>query len=58
MIHVLCPPCGSVFEGATEDDVVRIAQEHAKAKHAYDLPREEILQAMTTNETPAKAVRD
>lgn len=48
MKYVVCPPCGTVFEGTTEDEVVRTAQEHAKEKHAYDLPREEILEAMTS----------
>lgn len=52
MIHVLCPPCGTVFEGTTEDDVVRVAQDHAKEKHAYDLPREEILEALFTKDAP------
>jgi predicted small metal-binding protein len=54
--YVVCPPCGSVFEGKTEDEVVRITQEHAKEKHAYDLPREEILDSITTQ--PSALARD
>jgi predicted small metal-binding protein len=50
MKSVLCPPCGTVFEAATEDEVVRMAQEHAREKHAYTLPREEILEAMGGDE--------
>lgn len=48
MKYVVCPPCGTVIEGKTDDEVVRVAQEHAKEKHAYDLPREEILETITT----------
>lgn len=48
MKYVVCPPCGTVIEGKTDDEVVRVTQEHAKEKHAYDLPREEILEAITT----------
>jgi predicted small metal-binding protein len=48
MKYVLCPPCGTVFEGTTEDEVVRLTQEHAKEKHSYAIPREEIVEAMTT----------
>jgi predicted small metal-binding protein len=49
MKYVVCPPCGTVFEGESEQDVMRTAQEHAKEKHDYSLPREEILNAMTSS---------
>jgi predicted small metal-binding protein len=46
MKYVVCPPCGTVFEGETEQDVIRTTQLHAKEKHDYAIPREEILSAM------------
>jgi uncharacterized protein DUF1059 len=49
MKYVVCPPCGSVFEGETEQDVILTTQLHAKEKHEYVPPREEILQAMSSS---------
>jgi predicted small metal-binding protein len=51
MKYVLCPPCGTVFEENTEEELIVAAQSHAKEKHAYDLPREEVLEAMKSAET-------
>lgn len=48
MKYVVCPPCGSVFEGETEQDVIRTTQLHAKEKHEYVLPLEEIRSSMTS----------
>ena len=53
MKYVLCPPCGTVFEAETEQDVIREAQHHAKEKHDYVLPSEEILSAMKS--TPPRS---
>lgn len=36
-------PCGSVIEGADEDEVVRKAQEHARDVHQMDLTRDQAL---------------
>lgn len=52
MKYVLCPPCGTVFEAETEQEVIHEAQRHSKEKHDYALPLEEILSAMTS--TPPK----
>ena len=43
MKKVIQCPCGSVIEGADDDDVVKKAQEHAKANHGMDLSREQAL---------------
>ena len=43
MKKVIQCPCGSVIEGVDDDDVVRRAQEHAKATHGMDLSREQAL---------------
>jgi len=51
--YVVCTPCGTVFEGETEDDVVRVTQSHAKEKHGYSPPRDEILDSITS--TPPQA---
>jgi predicted small metal-binding protein len=48
MKYVVCPPCGTVLEGNTEQDVINTTQQHAKEKHDYELPREEIMNAMTS----------
>ena len=42
MKYVVCPPCGSVFEDEREEELIRITQSHAKEKHDYPLPEEEI----------------
>lgn len=55
MKYVVCPPCGTVFEGETEQDVIRTTQMHAKEKHDYVLPREEIMNAMSS--TPPEGKR-
>lgn len=49
MKYVVCPPCGSVFEGETEEDVIRTTQEHAKATHGYAAPAAEIRNVITSS---------
>jgi predicted small metal-binding protein len=48
MKYLTCPPCGSVLEGKTEEELIRVTQAHAKQKHGYEAPRDEILRAMTS----------
>ena len=36
-------PCGAVIEGASDDDVVSKAQEHASSTHDMDLSAEQAL---------------
>jgi len=48
MKYVLCPPCGTVLEAETEQEAISTTQQHAKEKHDYVPPREEILAAMST----------
>lgn len=57
MKYALCPPCGTVFSGETEDDVVRATQAHAQEKHDYLPPRAEILSVMTST-PPAPGTSD
>ncbi len=57
MKYALCPPCGTVFSGETEEDVVRATQEHAQKKHDYLPPRAEILSVMTSTR-PAPGISD
>jgi predicted small metal-binding protein len=57
MKYVLCPPCGSVFEKETEEELVRWTQLHAKDKHGYAPPAEEILRAITTTPPPSGDTR-
>lgn len=53
MKYVVCPPCGTVVEGETEKDVIRITQLHAKEKHDYIPAHDEILRTMSS--TPPKS---
>lgn len=48
MKYVVCPPCGTVFQGETEQDVISTTQQHAKEKHDFVPPREEILNVMSS----------
>jgi predicted small metal-binding protein len=43
MKKVIQCPCGSVIEGQTDEEVVKKAQEHAKATHGMDLSKEQAL---------------
>lgn len=43
MQKVINCPCGFIVKGATDDEVVARAQEHAKQVHQMDLSREQAL---------------
>jgi predicted small metal-binding protein len=43
MKKVIQCPCGTTIEGQSDDDVVKKAQEYAKANHGMDLSREQAL---------------
>jgi predicted small metal-binding protein len=43
MAKLISCPCGFVLRALTEDEVVQLAQEHAKEAHNMDLKREEAL---------------
>jgi predicted small metal-binding protein len=43
MKKVIQCPCGSMIEGGNDDEVVKKAQEHAKATHNMELSREQAL---------------
>jgi predicted small metal-binding protein len=43
MKKVIQCPCGSLIEGQDDEDVVKKAQEHAKATHNMVLSREQAL---------------
>ena len=44
---LVCPPCGAQFKSHNENELIEIAQTHAKRYHQHDVPREEIVKAMT-----------
>jgi predicted small metal-binding protein len=44
--YILCPPCGTIFEEETEEELIRITQSHAKSLHGYTPPRDEVLNWM------------
>jgi len=43
MNKIINCPCGFVLKGASDDEVVAKAQEHAKQVHQMDLSREQAL---------------
>ena len=43
MKKIIQCPCGSVIEGDSDEDVVKKAQEHAKATHNMELSKEQAL---------------
>ena len=43
MKKIIQCPCGSIIEGENDEDVVKKAQEHAKATHGMDLSRDQAL---------------
>ena len=43
MAKVISCPCGFVLRAPTDDEVVRLAQQHAKETHNMDLKREQAL---------------
>ncbi len=53
MKYVLCPPCGTVFEGETEQDLIRTTQQHSKEKHDYLPPADEVRKFIRATPPPA-----
>lgn len=45
MREVLCPACGALVEGASDDELFERARAHTLASHDYDIPREHVLQS-------------
>jgi predicted small metal-binding protein len=43
--EVICPACGALTEGETDDELVQATREHTLDAHAYDIPREHVLAA-------------
>jgi predicted small metal-binding protein len=41
--EVTSPACGEVVRADSEDDLVSLAQSHAKENHDTDLPRDRVL---------------
>ncbi|HEY8313476.1 MAG TPA: DUF1059 domain-containing protein [Candidatus Baltobacteraceae bacterium] len=46
--YVVCPPCGTVFEEETEEELVRVTQAHSTENHRYTPPPDEVRNAMTS----------
>ena len=44
MAKVINCPCGFIVQGASDEDVVKKAQEHAKTVHGMELTRDQALQ--------------
>jgi hypothetical protein len=47
MKEVICPACGAITEGETNDALYEATREHTLDAHAYDIPREHVLAAAT-----------
>ncbi len=47
-LSVTCPPCGQVLTADTEDELVRIVQEHAGTEHGHTLSDADVRKAIQT----------
>lgn len=53
MQEVVCPPCGTVIRGETEEQLIASVQAHAQQSHGHLPSREEILSTLRpTGESP------
>ena len=41
---VTCPACGGAINAATQDELIRMVQDHAKKDHQMDLSAEKVLE--------------
>jgi hypothetical protein len=41
-----CPVCAGWIEAPDLEELIVLAQEHARLEHAYELPREHVLQLL------------
>ncbi len=51
-LTAVCPPCGHVHTGETEDELVRSAQAHALEKHGHVPDRERIVATIKSAAAP------
>jgi predicted small metal-binding protein len=43
MKEVICPACGALTEGRTDDEIYQATLEHTLDAHGYDIPRDHVL---------------
>jgi hypothetical protein len=43
MKELICPACGALCEGETDDELFVAAREHTLDAHHYDIPREHVI---------------
>ncbi len=43
MAKIINCPCGQTIRGETDDELVRLAQEHARTVHKQEAKREDVL---------------
>ena len=41
---VTCPACGGAISATTQDELIRLVQDHAKKDHQMDLSPEKVLE--------------
>lgn len=42
----ICPPCGQAITAATEEELIRAVQAHAREEHGHDVSSEDVRAAM------------
>jgi hypothetical protein len=47
MMAVSCPVCAGLVEAGDLEELIELAQEHTLLEHAYEVPREHVLQLCT-----------
>ena len=57
-LRVICPPCGHVNEGETEEELVRNVQAHGLTKHGGMPSREDILAAVVPQPDASHTKKD
>ncbi|WP_157988088.1 DUF1059 domain-containing protein [Jiangella endophytica] len=45
MKEVICPACGALTEGTTDEELYEATRAHTVDAHRYDIPREHVLAA-------------
>jgi hypothetical protein len=51
MMELSCPACAGLIEAHDLEELIAVAQEHTRLEHAYDLPREHVLQLIAEDST-------
>jgi hypothetical protein len=51
MMELSCPVCAGLVEAPDLEELIVLSQEHTLLEHAYELPREHVLQLLAESST-------